>query len=60
MVQVDEQNKHRYCSCQSCIQSTVCGLFVDGITKPDIIKEAKNWLRNNVFTPAEILKQMDT
>ena len=33
--------------------------FGNGIVLPEIIKLSKNWLRKNVFTPSEILKQMD-
>ncbi len=33
--------------------------FVDGVALDYIIKRAKKWFRSNVFTPQEILKQMD-
>jgi hypothetical protein len=33
--------------------------FVDGVALEYIVKRAKKWLRSNVFTPQEILKQMD-
>jgi hypothetical protein len=33
--------------------------FGGGVALPEIMKEAKLWLRSNVFNPVEILKQMD-
>ena len=33
--------------------------FVNGIALPIIISQSKKWLRANIFTPSEILKQMD-
>ena len=33
--------------------------FANGIAFEEIIKEAKRWLCKNVFTPVEILRQMD-
>jgi hypothetical protein len=33
--------------------------FIDGIVLPEVITLAKSWPRKNMFTPAEILKQMD-
>ncbi len=31
----------------------------DGVALEEVIAESKKWLRNNVFKPSEILKQMD-
>jgi butyrate kinase len=33
--------------------------FAGGVALHALIKEAKSWLRKNVFSPIEILKQMD-
>mmetsp|Transcript_17010 Transcript_17010/g.24234 ORF Transcript_17010/g.24234 Transcript_17010/m.24234 type:complete len:220 (-) Transcript_17010:1540-2199(-) len=33
--------------------------FANGIALTSIISQSKKWLRANIFTPAEILKQMD-
>jgi len=33
--------------------------FCHGVASEEIMKEAKQWLRQKVFTPVEILRQMD-
>ncbi len=33
--------------------------FANGIALEVVISQSKKWLRNNIFTPHEMLKQMD-
>jgi hypothetical protein len=56
---LDSQQRYKLMSRCAIAKGVFSPDFGGGVALPEIMKEAKLWLRRNVFSPVKILKQMD-